>query len=95
MAFYEDDICDLDGTKICDNCEKCLHIGEEDYMEIQIDGVIKDDEELFLEYEDFELYSDENTTEEEFPYEFIEDNEELREEYNKTIEDILSGKKDT
>ena len=64
-------------------------------MEIQIDGVIKDDEELLLEYEDFEVYGDEVTTEEEFPYEFIEDNEELREEYNKNIEDILSGKKDT
>ncbi len=95
MEFYEDDICDLDETKLCDNCEKCLHIGEEDYMEIQIDGVIKDDEELLLEYEDFEVYGDEVTTEEEFPYEFIEDNEELREEYNKNIEDILSGKKDT
>lgn len=28
--------CDLDPTKICDNCFRCLHLDEQDYAEIPI-----------------------------------------------------------
>ena len=38
---YEDDYCDLDPTKICDNCFKCL-ILDNDYKAIQIDEIIED-----------------------------------------------------
>ena len=33
--------CDLDPTKICDNCGKCLKM--EDYYTIKIDGIEKED----------------------------------------------------
>ena len=34
----ECDRCDLDPTKICDNCMKCIR-GEVDYRGIRIDGI--------------------------------------------------------
>ena len=34
----EDDFCDLDPTKHCDNCMKCV-IGEMDYAAVQISGI--------------------------------------------------------
>lgn len=34
-------LCDLDPTKICDNCGKCIGLGgEADYRAIKIDGII-------------------------------------------------------
>ena len=37
----EDDFCDLDKTKICDNCGKCLEEGK-NYKIIKITKIIKD-----------------------------------------------------
>lgn len=38
MDVEEDNRCDLDPTKICDNCMKCV-TGGADYRAIQIDGI--------------------------------------------------------
>lgn len=40
----EDDSCDLDPTKICDNCMKCV-LGESDYSAVTITGIQLNDEE--------------------------------------------------
>ena len=37
----ECNLCDLDPSKICDNCGKCIDSGEE-YAELKIDEVILD-----------------------------------------------------
>ena len=34
----DDDTCDLDPTKQCDNCMKCV-MGDADYLGIQISGI--------------------------------------------------------
>ena len=34
-------MCDLDETKVCDNCGKCIE-SEDEYAEIKIDEVILD-----------------------------------------------------
>ena len=34
----ECEVCDLDSTKICDNCGKCIEI-ESDYAEIEIESI--------------------------------------------------------
>lgn len=88
----ENDICDLDDTKVCNSCEKCLGFSEDDYMEIKLDGLIKED--VYKDHEDFEIFKKESTSEGEIEpdYEFIEDHEDLREEYYKNIEDILKKK---
>ncbi|MDO4564619.1 MAG: hypothetical protein Q4C04_03265 [Clostridia bacterium] len=39
-----DDFCDLDPSKKCDNCFKCLE-DERDYASIMIDRIILDDDE--------------------------------------------------
>ena len=36
---FEDDTCDLDPTKICDNCEKCLELNK-NYKIIKITKII-------------------------------------------------------
>ncbi|MCD8205908.1 MAG: hypothetical protein LUD29_04785 [Clostridia bacterium] len=38
----ECDLCDLDPTKVCDNCGKCLDL--KDYATIKIDKIITDPE---------------------------------------------------
>lgn len=89
---FEEDICDLDDTKMCDSCGKCLEEECNDYMEIKIEAVIKENEEIYKEYEDFEVFHKEK--EEERDYEFIEDHEKIREQYYKDMEAILKGKRD-
>ncbi len=42
----DDMYCDLDPTKICDNCFKCLET-DSDYASIEIDGVYMDGERLY------------------------------------------------
>lgn len=89
------DICDLDESKVCDNCEKCLGLSENDYMEIRLEGVIKESDDLYKEYEEYEVFSKNKEGSEEDverDYEFIEDHKELKEEYDKNIIDILKGK---
>ncbi len=42
----EDQFCDLDPTKICDNCFRCLET-DSDYAAIEIDGIYMDDARLY------------------------------------------------
>ena len=40
----ECNLCDLDPTKICDNCGKCIGLdGDMDYRAICVDGIIGED----------------------------------------------------
>ena len=39
----ECEFCDLDKTKLCDNCGKCLEIEGKEYNELKIDGIILED----------------------------------------------------
>jgi len=40
----ECNLCDLDPTKVCDNCGKCIGLdGNMDYRAIQVDGIIGED----------------------------------------------------
>lgn len=39
-VFIEDDYCDLEPNKICDNCEKCLGL-DKPYKVIKIDKIIE------------------------------------------------------
>lgn len=37
-------ICDLDPSKICDNCGKCIGLnGDLEYLAIKVDGIITED----------------------------------------------------
>ena len=37
----ECNLCDLDPTKVCDNCKKCIGLGDNtEYRAIKIDGII-------------------------------------------------------
>lgn len=37
----ECNLCDLDPSKICDNCKKCIGLGDDtEYRAIKIDGII-------------------------------------------------------
>ena len=38
----ECEFCDLDPTKLCDNCGKCLENVNMDYASIKIDGIVSD-----------------------------------------------------
>ena len=42
----EDSYCDLDPTKICDNCFKCLE-SDSDYATVEIDGIYMDGERIY------------------------------------------------
>ncbi|MBQ8619786.1 MAG: hypothetical protein IJ418_20070 [Clostridia bacterium] len=44
----ECNLCDLDPSKVCDNCKKCIGLGDDktEYRAIKIDGII--DESLDL-----------------------------------------------
>ena len=40
----ECNICDLDPSKICDNCKRCIGLGGDlEYRAIKIDGIIRED----------------------------------------------------
>lgn len=41
-----DNFCDLDPTKICDNCFKCLET-DSDYATVEIDGIYMDGERIY------------------------------------------------
>ncbi len=45
----ECDMCDLDPTKVCDNCERCLHAEEEDYSVYEFDMHPVDEDESVLD----------------------------------------------
>ena len=36
----ECNLCDLDPSKICDNCKKCIGFDDTEYRAIKIDGII-------------------------------------------------------
>ena len=40
IGCLECEMCDLDPSKVCDNCGKCLNI--QDFATIKIDGIITD-----------------------------------------------------
>ena len=42
----EDNYCDLDPTKICDNCFKCLET-DADYATVEIDGIYMNGERIY------------------------------------------------
>lgn len=42
----EDNFCDLDPTKICDNCFKCLET-DSDYASVEIDGIYMNGERIY------------------------------------------------
>jgi hypothetical protein len=88
-------ICDVDSTKICNSCGKCIELEGLDYERVIIEGLVENHEELD-EYilDDDNLISDIIGDEDnEFAggFEYIEDIPELREEYEKRIEQILRG----
>ena len=61
--FEEDDYCDLDDTKICDNCGKCLdeyNTDEKGFVKVKIDKIIKEDSDISLEdlYKQYGLNDD-------------------------------------
>lgn len=39
-----DDRCELDPTKICDNCFRCLEIPDQEYIEIPVSGVYTEED---------------------------------------------------
>lgn len=91
----EDDICDLDPNKTCDDCMECLGINNSDYRIVQIDGVssdINEVEEYDLENETLtnDPYHELNDT---FDVEYIEDLPKLKEEYDKRIDELLGRDK--
>lgn len=43
----ECDMCDLDPTKVCDNCGKCIHSGAE-YNTVLIDQIVSPEDEPFI-----------------------------------------------
>lgn len=42
----EDNFCDLDPTKICDNCFKCLET-DSDFASVEIDGIYMNGERIY------------------------------------------------
>lgn len=59
----EDDMCDLDPTKVCDNCCRCLdtfNTDEKGYVKINIDKVEKDGLSVEQLYEMYGLDDDED-----------------------------------
>ena len=42
----QDQYCDLDPTKICDNCFKCLET-DADYTTVEIDGIYMNGERIY------------------------------------------------
>lgn len=42
----EDNYCDLDPTKICDNCFKCLEI-DSDFAAVEIDGIYMNGDRIY------------------------------------------------
>lgn len=93
-----DDSCDLDSSKICDNCCKCVDdYQEKDYRVVRIDGIVKDEnpqidwDEYILE--DETLQSDSDASEDAMSdVEYIEDIPSLREEYDEKINKFLGRK---
>ena len=62
-ADDEDDMCDLDPTKVCDNCCKCLdtfNTDEKGYVRINIDKVEKDGLSVEQLYEMYGLDDDDD-----------------------------------
>lgn len=91
-------ICDLDPNKLCDSCGKCIDMEDSDYTEIKLEGIIEeglDPEDYIIEDispEDLEKWKAyEKEEDNECQWEYIEDIPELKEEYDKKIEEILTG----
>lgn len=85
-------ICDLDPNKLCDSCGKCLEMGDSEYSEVKLDGIIEeglDPDDYILE--DLQKWKDCLEEEDDKPnWEYIDDIPELKEEYDRKINEILS-----
>ena len=42
ISCNECNVCDLDPNKICDNCEKCLALEDNDYKGVVIDEILSE-----------------------------------------------------
>jgi hypothetical protein len=86
-----DDMCDLDSTKICDDCMECLGLNDSDYKVVQIDGLIDD----LSDVEDYNMQNENIISDtyhelnDSFEVEYIEDLPDLKEEYDKKIDKLL------
>lgn len=92
--FDGDDICDLDPSKMCDSCEKCLGLDISDYREIRLDGLINElseVEEYILQDDTLSKSSDDDVVDS-FEVQYIEDIPELKEEYDKKVNELLGRK---
>lgn len=89
--FDGDDICDLDPSKICDSCEKCLGLDVSDYRQVRLDGLIdelSEVEEYLLQDDTFNDLSDDDIIDS-FEVDYIEDIPELKKEFDKKINELL------
>jgi hypothetical protein len=84
--------CDLDPTKLCDSCGKCLELDDAEYKEVFIEGVLSSEDEADEYLGDSDSQPDDDTElKEDFEdgVEYIEDIPELKEKYDKQLQDIF------
>jgi hypothetical protein len=87
--YDNDEKCDLNVTKLCDSCGKCLELDKSDFRVVRIEGIAPRDLEID-EYILEEATLDENIEEDNtFDALYIEDIPVLREEYDKEIDKLL------
>ena len=90
LSDDNDDICDLNTSKICDNCMECIGLDDSDYRIVQIDGLISEESEVEDTPENEDLIQDPyHDLNDSFDVEYIEDLPELKEEYDKKIDELL------
>lgn len=93
----EDDSCDLDPSKLCNSCGKCLDDQNEDYKVVRIDGIVKD-EKIGLDLDEYILEDEtlkddsENIENQIFDVEYLEDIPELNKEYEEKVDKLLGRK---
>lgn len=93
----DDDNCDLDPSKLCDSCGKCLEDQTEDYKVVRIDGIVKDEkvgidlDEYLLEDETLNDDTD-NIDDVMFDVDYLEDIPELNKEYEEKVNKLLGRK---
>lgn len=99
-----DDICDLEPDKLCDSCGKCLEDAFQDYKVVRIDGLLNnDDDEIeltdyLLEDETLavspEVDADQDVDDVMNKIDYIEDIPQIKEEYDRKINQLLGRKYD-
>ena len=94
LGNNDDDTCDLNISKICDSCGKCLELDSVDFKIIRIEGLATEEIEVddYILQEDT-LNKDENYEENDlFDVEYIEDIPSLKDEYDKKLDELLHRK---